>query len=496
MTMISRAFSAPLGASVCLALALSGCGPVDGRDDIVELGPITRVPFAVSDFFTPSGHMGDGAKAGFITMNVGNDACKTRTGGERGKCYDFDYRPGSNLWAGAYWVFPSNNWGTRNGRRFKPWRYEVVNGVGTLTQRYNQVQFRTAASQNTFQINLTGTDSTGKVYTLRNAVFDVDGPSPQTVNGNLYISTMPGSHATLAAEPGEYTITLQDGWSLESMEMGMPVVAANAMLPANPVTVRMFNRNESASNAFEFQVGTETVRVFMVTPPVAVEYYAGSIGDTAVLRIACPEPGVRCEHRDTVTSFSADRRQLVSREWMTTSIGLRSPPPCVWNSAGEDAPFPDKNTGVVSCPAGTVTAAGDVAMCDGAFTGAINPDPTASTGTACSDAAPCPAGLECKSAQCQPAIVCCPTGEPTRAAPTDPWSCAPGTTPIPGIWQNANDIQSWIIGGFGWAMNYSEFEAQKALIVSNGGEAPRLDNLPATSIYIDDIVWNFVTTTP
>lgn len=471
MTMIARVFAASLRASTSLiagltSVLLAACGPVDGRDEVAALGPLESPYFAVSDFFTPSGQMGDGAKAGFITMNT------QRSCGVRGMCYGFDYKPGTNLWAGVYWVYPSNNWGSRNGRRFKPWRFVKDPGatVGTFFQRYNQVQFRTRVSQDTFRIDLTGTDSTGKVYTLRNAVFQVDGPSQHTVTGNWYLSPMPGSHATLAMNPGEYSITLQPGWTLESMEMGMPV-AAVADLPVNPVEVAMFNRDAPASSAFDFQVGGERVRFSMYTPPIAVEYYAGSIGDTAVLRIACPEPGTRCEHRDTISSSSSQRKQLIGREWMNSSIGLLLAPPCVRNNAGDEPSFANRNTGILDCPVGSANLeTGYIAMCDGAFQGAVNAD-------------------------AEQSVTCCATGDPIPdpAAP-GMWTCADPAQVIPGLWQHANDIQSWIIGGFGWAMNYSEFEAQKALIISNGGQAPNLDNLPSTSIHLNDIVWNFVTT--
>lgn len=456
IAMIFRAFATTVLLSIGLSTA---CGPVDGRDDVAALGPIDSQPyFVVSDFFTPSGHMGDGAKAGFITMD------SERSCGVRGMCYNFDYQPGANRWAGVYWVYPSNNWGSRNGRRFKPWRYDEQSG--TLYQRYNQVQFNTSATQDTFRIELTGTDSTGKVYTLRNAVFQVDGPSTQTVTGNWYLGTTAGSHATLAMKPGQYAITLQPGWSLESVEMGAPVAAA-ATLPVNPVEISMFNRNQPASSSFDFQVGAETVRLGLSTPLVTIEYYAGSIGDTAVLRIACPVAGTRCEHRDTVFTSSSQRRQTVSREAMPVSLGISVAPPCVGNAAGDKPQFANKNTGVVSCPDGTITAAGDIAMCDGAFNGAMNADGS---------------------------IVCCATGDPTRVNPTDPWTCPMGVQSIPGVWQNANAIESWVIGGFGWALNYAEFEAQNALISSNMGQPGPLTNLPPTHVYVDDIVWNFVTT--
>jgi hypothetical protein len=59
--------------------------------------------------------MGDGATAGHIAADVG-EQCKERPLGAEGDCYRFTYMPGSLLWAGVYWAYPSNNWGSRPGR--------------------------------------------------------------------------------------------------------------------------------------------------------------------------------------------------------------------------------------------------------------------------------------------------------------------------------------------------------------------------------------------
>jgi hypothetical protein len=75
-----------------------------------------RQTFAVSEFFSPSGHMGDGAQPGHVTVDVSNGACKPRPLGAQGDCYRFVYRPGELLWAGVYWQHPANNWGSRPGR--------------------------------------------------------------------------------------------------------------------------------------------------------------------------------------------------------------------------------------------------------------------------------------------------------------------------------------------------------------------------------------------
>jgi hypothetical protein len=98
--------------------ALHGCGPSKETDRIANPGPVS-IPFAVSDYFSPSGDMGDGEHAGYVTTDI-DEHCIERPDGARGDCYRFTYSthsPSDLLWAGVYWAYPANNWGTRPGRR-------------------------------------------------------------------------------------------------------------------------------------------------------------------------------------------------------------------------------------------------------------------------------------------------------------------------------------------------------------------------------------------
>jgi hypothetical protein len=67
--------------------------------------------------------MGDGENPGFITADIDQN-CKERPPGAGGACYKFTYQPdvrtGAAMWAGVYWVYPSNNWGSRQGRELVP----------------------------------------------------------------------------------------------------------------------------------------------------------------------------------------------------------------------------------------------------------------------------------------------------------------------------------------------------------------------------------------
>lgn len=111
-------FCRSIAAIACL-LTCAACGP---SDELAETGPL-QGRFYVSDEFSPSGHMGDGENPGFITADI-NENCLARPEGAGGDCYRFHYQPdvreNAEKWAGVYWVYPSNNWGTRQGRLLIP----------------------------------------------------------------------------------------------------------------------------------------------------------------------------------------------------------------------------------------------------------------------------------------------------------------------------------------------------------------------------------------
>jgi hypothetical protein len=111
-----------------LLVYLSGCeaiGPLDPAPEVGRTGPL-QTRFAVSNFFTPSGHMGDGERPGQLRMDVQSAACLPRPEAAAGDCYRFVYHPGDKQWAGVYWVYPANNWGSRAGRRVDGQRFKQV----------------------------------------------------------------------------------------------------------------------------------------------------------------------------------------------------------------------------------------------------------------------------------------------------------------------------------------------------------------------------------
>jgi hypothetical protein len=133
------AVGAPLFAVACAPKAAQQKPPPDG-------------PFAVSDYYAPSGAMGDGATPGNLVIGTSAD-CKARPDGARGYCYSFQYvgsapyttpiskSTGVCNWAGLFFQYPDNNWGTSPGLLVQSGKlskvsFQVAVGAGTETMTF------------------------------------------------------------------------------------------------------------------------------------------------------------------------------------------------------------------------------------------------------------------------------------------------------------------------------------------------------------------------
>jgi hypothetical protein len=109
-----RRLSAASGALLFLLLAYA-CVPPTGTPDDEELVP----PFAVSDYFSPTGYLGDGATIGLLNMVAA--ACPNRAPNPVGDCYMVTYNPPlAATYAGIYWQYPGNNFGAYYGHNVAP----------------------------------------------------------------------------------------------------------------------------------------------------------------------------------------------------------------------------------------------------------------------------------------------------------------------------------------------------------------------------------------
>lgn len=106
--------SLPQWLLVSCGVLSASCGPSDLAGNVDRPGPLSG-DFAVSDHFTASGFMGDGETSGFLSVRR-DEGCPARPAGAEGSCFVFRYQPGESRWAGVYFQYPANNWGSQPGR--------------------------------------------------------------------------------------------------------------------------------------------------------------------------------------------------------------------------------------------------------------------------------------------------------------------------------------------------------------------------------------------
>ena len=91
--------------------AATGGGTHDGGGN-GESAP-SALPFAVDDWYGPSGYMGDGEHSGAI--KDAQMCLPSRPSAWVGKCHRYTWTPSGTAWAGVYWQYPDGNWGDRPG---------------------------------------------------------------------------------------------------------------------------------------------------------------------------------------------------------------------------------------------------------------------------------------------------------------------------------------------------------------------------------------------
>jgi hypothetical protein len=136
-------------------LATGGAGGGGGRDAGGSGGtPINPVggPFVVSDYFAPTGAMGDAATPGNLVISV-QAGCKSRPAGARGNCYSFQYvasnpyttpitkSRGVCSWAGVVFQYPDNNWGTSEGLPIASGKLSKVSAWVALASGNEEITF-------------------------------------------------------------------------------------------------------------------------------------------------------------------------------------------------------------------------------------------------------------------------------------------------------------------------------------------------------------------
>ena len=150
------------------------------------------LPFVVDAYFVPTGYMGDGLRAGAITVET--SGCKLpRPVGARGNCYRITYRPqppamaGNPAWGGVYWLSPQDNWGQKPGRKVQPGATAVTfyaagaTGTESVAFRTGGVQDPLLPNNDTFRVEQSFTLTTS----LTKYSLDLTGQSYDTVIGGF-----------------------------------------------------------------------------------------------------------------------------------------------------------------------------------------------------------------------------------------------------------------------------------------------------------------------
>ena len=110
-----------------------GPGPAPSPD--MAMPPTAALPFVVDTQYATSGFMGDGATPGAVTMTPAKTGDSRDCNGHRagatavGDCHAVVYAPPAANgmgWAGVYWQYPANNWGTKPGYAIPPGATKVT----------------------------------------------------------------------------------------------------------------------------------------------------------------------------------------------------------------------------------------------------------------------------------------------------------------------------------------------------------------------------------
>jgi hypothetical protein len=143
------------GSSGTGTVATGGAGGGSPRDGGGDGGaPIDPVggPFVVSDYFAPTGAMGDGATPGNLVVKV-QTGCKSRPPGARGNCYSFQYvasnpyttpitrSTGVCSWAGLVFQYPDDNWGASPGLPIPTGKFSKVSAWVAVASGTEMVNF-------------------------------------------------------------------------------------------------------------------------------------------------------------------------------------------------------------------------------------------------------------------------------------------------------------------------------------------------------------------
>jgi hypothetical protein len=140
----------------------------------------------------------------------------------------------------------------------------------------------------TLDLGLTGA-ANGVTYRLRNALFDITGPTATTLDSEIDPNA---PELVLTLPVGHYQVFLQPGWALERMDPGGAVPVHAMLVSPNPAAAQVIGGSR-AHSVFRFQTDGTVVDIGFgeLSVSIGVEVVSGGGGEClAYIPDSCPAP--------------------------------------------------------------------------------------------------------------------------------------------------------------------------------------------------------------
>jgi hypothetical protein len=169
------------------------------------------LPMTVSDHYKPTGGMGDAVVAGSVTIGSDGGACAGAPAAAlEGACYTITYKPqpiaaGANsTWAGFYWQYPDNNWGTMQPLTVASGAKDVSFYAKGMAGG-ESIEFEAGGIQNTVSAATPYTDGFSVTQTFK--LTTTWTKYTMSMTGMTYAGGVLGGFAWVASVPNTNTVT-------------------------------------------------------------------------------------------------------------------------------------------------------------------------------------------------------------------------------------------------------------------------------------------------
>jgi plastocyanin len=155
------------------------------------------------------------------------------------------------------------------------------------------------------------TTTNGHSYRLRNASFDVNGPTHVTLSSE---TDPTATDLTANVAPGSYVVTLANGWQLEREDPSGPVIVQATLVSPNPTAALTVTAAHTTSVAFQFS--TDGVPITLGTIDISIQVTEVDGGQTS-----SPQLSATLDH-SVVTELGTSNTVTVT---LTATNGFAGP---------------------------------------------------------------------------------------------------------------------------------------------------------------------------